>query len=154
MKTLVYLAERQKNALLYSTILATFAVSTYLKKSCFKPPHLSANPQLFLTCTRRFAVGGFLCELRLQFMVSRSYLRWRCLAKKGPSYPAFNPFRMLSDEHVEHIHCLLTLVKIYGFPHTMTLRHIGLLVETAVLIFTRIDRFYFWRVVQTWNLLH
>ena len=63
---------------------------------------MSANRLRFLIYTLGFGAGGFLREL-LPFIASRSYLRCCCLAKKGPSSPACNPFRMLSDEHVDHI---------------------------------------------------
>ena len=79
------------------------------EKSSFEAPHLFANPSRFFTCVLGFKAGGFLCEVLLPHMVSRSYPRRSCLAKKGPSFPACNQFRMLSDEHVDHVFRLLRI---------------------------------------------
>ena len=70
---------------------------------------MSASPLRFLRYARGFEAGGFLCDLPLPIMVNRSCQIWWCLAKKGPKYPACNPSRKLSDEHVDHVLCTFLL---------------------------------------------
>lgn len=72
--TPVYYGERQRTSPFYPTLLPTLAVSSLsVRKSCFVALHVPATPLLrILTYATGFGADGFLCELLVPLMVSRS----------------------------------------------------------------------------------
>ena len=96
-KTRLLLLWETENLTVLSYFLPTCPVSSPFEKAALRR---RICPQIFCcfsTTLLDLKTGGVLYGLLLPFMVSRSYLRWWCLAQKGRAYPANNPFRMLSE---------------------------------------------------------